>query len=290
MNEKMTYEQFETDWLKRHKGSRIRPPVISSWGLIGGILIWAIIAIGAAVVSGAHSIPAILQTIPQIIVSPLREIFSLFGFTIFEMLIFAGALYRHDTKFATAGLLLSLLGALAANIGSSIFSVHENGGAELDYVVAIVLALIAPLAAFLAGEMVHRLFIDHAKLKNEQMTVYDEKRRELDKVINREFVKYEKAFKTSRNSRNPFMNDGEIPDLHEISRNDFMNSREADRPRETSRNVVKPRVKLHEVARAIHENGDADLSTSEMMNKYSISLGSTTKIREMLKGNDRPIQ
>lgn len=270
MSDKMDYESFEKDWLKRHKGSRIRPPTISSWGLIGGILIWAIIAIGAAIVSGAHSIPAILQTIPPMILSPLREGLSLFGFTIFEMLIFAGALYRHDTKFATAGLLLSLLGALAANIGSSIYSVMLNKGNGLDLVVALVLALIAPLAAFLAGEMVHRLFVEHGKVKREKIADYDGSRRKLDTLINREFVKHQK---TSSISRNPFMNDGEIPDLHE-----------------SSRNSVKPRVKLHEVARRVHENGDSNLATREMMAKYEISLGSTTKIREMLKGNDNLIQ
>lgn len=286
MTEKMTYEQFETDWLKRHKGSRIRQPRISSWGLIGGILIWAIIALGAAVVSGAHSIPAILQTIPQVIVSPIREILSLFGFTIFELLIFAGALYRKQTRFATLGLLLSLVGALAANIGSSILSVHENAGSAFDYGVAVILALIAPLAAFLAGEMVHRLFDQHHEQQAAKIAVYDEQRKTLDATINREFVKYEKAYEISRKEREKLVKSS----VHEFHEADFMNSRENELPRETSRNPVKPRVKLHEVARAIHENGDADLSTSEMMSKYSISLGSTTKIREMLKGNDRPIQ
>lgn len=194
MDERMDFQTYERDWLKRHKGSIVRPPRISSWALIGGIFIWAVIALGAAVVSGAHSVPAILQTIPQIIVSPFREILSLFGFTIFELLIFAGALYRKQTGFATMGLLLSLVGALAANIGSSVFSVHENNGGGLDYAVAVILALIAPLAAFLAGEMVQRLFSQHHEqiaLKNAE---YDDRRRELDKVINREFTKYEKAF------------------------------------------------------------------------------------------------
>lgn len=194
MIERMDFDSFQRDWLKRHKGSIVKPPRISSWGLIGGIFIWAVIALGAAVVSGAHSVPAILQTIPQIITSPFREVLSLFGFTIFELLIFAGALYRRQTRFATMGLLLSLVGALAANIGSSVFSVHENQGGGLDYAVAIILALIAPLAAFLAGEMVQRLFTQHHEQIALKTAEFDEKRRELDKVINREFVKYEKAF------------------------------------------------------------------------------------------------
>lgn len=194
MIERMDFDTFQRDWLKRHKGSIVKQPRISSWGLIGGIFTWGIIALGAAVVSGAHSVPAILQTIPAIVKSPMRESLSLFGFTIFELLIFAGALYRRQTKFATMGLLLSLVGALAANIGSSVFSVGQNKGGGLDYVVAVILALIAPLAAFLAGEMVQRLFAQHHEQIALKNTEYDEKRRELDKVINREFTKYEKAF------------------------------------------------------------------------------------------------
>jgi predicted GIY-YIG superfamily endonuclease len=45
----------------------------------------------------------------------------------------------------------------------------------------------------------------------------------------------------------------------------------------------KPRVKLHEVARQIHEAGDTDLSVDEMMRKYGISQGSTSKIRDILR-------
>lgn len=283
MNERMDFDTFQRDWLKRHKGSIVKPPRISSWGLIGGIFIWAVIALGAAVVSGAHSVPAILQTIPQIIVSPFREVLSLFGFTIFELLIFAGALYRKQTGFATMGLLLSLVGALAANIGSSVFSVHENQGGGLDYAVAIILALIAPLAAFLAGEMVQRLFAQHHEQIALKNTEYDEKRRELDKVINREFTKYEKAYEVSRKADEKLVKS----ELHEISQDDFMNSREILSSREISRNFVKPRVKLNEIAQQVHENGDAGLSTHEMMKKYGISLGSTSKIRSMLSSNDK---
>lgn len=265
--ERMDYEQFEKDWFKRHKGSRIRPPRVSSWGLIGGILLWALIAFGAALVSGAHSVPAILQTIPAVVPSPYREGLSLFGFTIFELLIFAGAVYRRDTRYATWGLLLAMVGALFANIGSSVVAVTQNHGDGLNYAVAIVLAVIAPSAAFLAGEMVHRLFAAHQDKLAEAFMKYDAQRIDLDKVINRDFMKYEKQF-----------------EVHEVSRNDFMKSGEAETLHETSRNPVKPRVKIHEVAKLVHENGDDNLSANDMMVKYNISLGSTTKIREMLKG------
>lgn len=264
--ERMDYEQYEKDWFKRHKGSRIRPPRVSSWGLISGILLWALIAVGAALVSGAHSVPAILQTIPIVVPSPFREGLSLFGFTIFELLIFAGAVYRRGNRFAGAALLLAMIGALFANVGSSVVAVTQNHGDGLNYAVAIVLAIIAPLAAFLAGEMVHRLFQTHQDKLAEAFAKYDADRIALDKIVNRDFMKYEKQF-----------------EVHEISRSDFVKSGETETLREVSRNPVKTRVKIHEVARQVHENGDDNLSASDMMAKYNISLGSTTKIREMLK-------
>lgn len=261
--DKMNFDQYEADWLKRHKRSLPSKPRVSSWGLVGGILLWSIIALGAALVSGAHSVPAIYQTIPLSVPNVLRTGLSLFGFTIFELLIFAGALYRRDSRFAHFGLLLSMIGALAANVGSSVFAVTENKGDWLNMVVAVVLAFIAPLAAFLAGEMVHRLFAAHNEKMREAGDAYNQARADLDKQINRDFVKYERDFAKAH----------EVPPLRETFHENFAKSGEAS----------KPRVKIHEVARLVRENGDENLSTDEMMTKYEISLGSTTKIRQMLK-------
>lgn len=194
----MTYEQFEQDWMKRHRGSAVKRVRVSSWGLIFGLLLWGIIAIGAALVSGAHSVPAIFATIPALVPSPFRELLSLSGFSIFELLIFAGSMYRRDSRYAGWGLLISVAGALAANIGSSIHAVTENGGDLLSFIVALVLAFIAPLAAFLAGEMVHHLYERHAKMIEAANAVTDQKRRELDATINREYSKYLKTFDGGR--------------------------------------------------------------------------------------------
>jgi hypothetical protein len=50
-----------------------------------------------------------------------------------------------------------------------------------------------------------------------------------------------------------------------------------------NRHPFGKRKKISEIAQQVHENGDANLSANEMMAKYSISLGSTAKIRAMLK-------
>jgi uncharacterized membrane protein len=189
----MSYEDFEKDWLRRHKGSLVSRPRVSSWGLIGGLILWGLIAIGAALVSGAHSVPAILQTIPGVVPTPWREVLSLFGFTIFELLVFAGALYRRGNRYAAWGLLIAMIGALAANIGSSVFAVSEHSGDALNFIVALVLALIAPLAAFLAGEMVYHLYAKHQAILDAAAARYEQKRRDLDAVINREWVRANKS-------------------------------------------------------------------------------------------------
>lgn len=190
MFDPMSYEQFEQDWLRRHKRSLPSRRRISSWGLIGGILVWSIIAIGAALVSGAHSVPAIHQTIPTSVPEGLRSLLSLAGFTIFELLIFAGALYRRDSPFAKYGLWLSMIGALAANIGSSVYAVTENRGDWLNMVVGVVLAFIAPLAAFLAGEMVHRLAEQHKEKIGDAAARYRDALGDVDKQINRDYKAY----------------------------------------------------------------------------------------------------
>lgn len=196
----LSYDEFEKDWIRRHKGSLVQKPKVSSLGLIAGIAIWGLSALGAALVSGAHSIPAILDTIPPVVPSPFKEILSLFGFTIFELLIFSGAVYRRDSRYALAALWTAMIGALAANIGSSIRTALIVGDA-LALIVAVVLAAIAPLAAFLAGEMVHRLFEKHKEQIGEATAVWNDWRKGLDATINREYRKYENQFKTQNKAR-----------------------------------------------------------------------------------------
>lgn len=48
----------------------------------------------------------------------------------------------------------------------------------------------------------------------------------------------------------------------------------------------KPRVKLREVAQLVRDNNDGNLPAVELMQKYGISLGSTTKIRELVNSSN----
>lgn len=45
------------------------------------------------------------------------------------------------------------------------------------------------------------------------------------------------------------------------------------------------RVNLREIAQQVHDNGDQQLTTEQMMQKYYISKGGTSKVRELLTTN-----
>lgn len=190
-----TYEQFERDWLRRHKGSIVSKPRISSWGLIFNTGLWIVIMTGAAVYSGTHTVPAAAQTISHYVPSPLRDYLSLSIFTILELTIFAGSLNRRNNRTAFTLMVLAMVGALAANIGSSVQAVTDSGGDWLIMVVSIVLALLAPSVALGAGEMSHRLYEQHQQKITSAMEMWETKRKELDAIINREYTKLEKQIR-----------------------------------------------------------------------------------------------
>lgn len=262
-----TYEEFERDWKKSHKADVPRRLHASSGREYFWIIFWIVVACGAAIFSAAHTIPAAELTILTDV--PNRGLLAITAFVIVELVIFGAAAMRRDIKWLSWLLLGSVSVALAGNISSSIRAVAENGGDIINQGGGVLLAIIAPLTALAAGEVLHiQLDTRSAKMQAAQDD-YDQKYKEMETKIRAAFARYEKGAKA------------------EISRN-FMKTREIDEVHETSvkpRETPKPRVKLHEVARQIHESGDDKLTTAEMMEKYSISLGSTTKIREMLSHN-----
>lgn len=265
MNEPMTFEEFAKDWRQRHKGSIPRQQRISSWGLIAGIALWLFIATLAAIFSGTHTVPTAALTILKSIESPYREYLSLTVFAVLELAIFAGSLYRRGNHVALTIMVLAFIGALFANVGSSVFAVTENSGDVLIMITAIILAVLAPSVALGAGEMFHRLYQEHQAKIELANADYKARLKEQDAIINREFTKTVNARETARENSRTFTKSDEPQIVHE-----------------TSRNPAKPRVKIHEVAKLIHENGDIKLSVNEMMEKYQISSGSTSKVRDIL--------
>lgn len=263
MNDLQPYEEFERDWKKSHKADVPRRVRTSSAREFFWILFWLVVAAGAAIFSAAHTIPAAEMTILKDVVN--RSLLAITAFVIVELVIFGAAAMRRDIHWLSWLLAGAVFVALAGNISSSIRAVSENGGDWVNQAGGILLAIIAPLTALAAGEVLH-LQLDKRNAKQEAANLeFDSKFKDMEAKIRSAYTKYEKSI-----SRN-FMKSDEIGEFHETS----VKSHEAP----------KKRVKLHEVARAVHEAGDQGLTTTEMMEKYQISLGGTSKVREILTTN-----
>lgn len=258
-----TYEDFEREWKKSHKADLPRRLRSSSAREYFWIAFWVLVATGAAIFSAAHTIPAAELTI--LIDVPNRSLLAITAFVIVELVIFGAAAMRQDIRWLGWLLAGSVFVALAGNISSSIRAVLENGGDVINQFGGVLLAIIAPLTALAAGEVLHIQLDKRNEKQSAAQLEFDGKFKDMEAKIRAAYTKYEKG----------------------ISRN-FMKNREAEDVHETVHEIheaPKPRVKLHEVAREIHEAGDGKLSTAEMMAKYQISLGSTTKVREILSAN-----
>jgi len=248
----MDYSEFRKQYEEQHPAS---VPVLNEevsiypdWleRIVGAMFVCA------SLLSGVHTIPAVrggmnTQFWPALFV----DLVSITSFVAIELVFFvaAYALMRRFQWHVGLTLAIAFIVAMVANLQQNI--VAYQAGDPGTIIVAVTLGIGAPLIAFMAGKM----FVDIHKARrftgSEANKRYENEKVKWDKIILREFNKNG----TSRV---------------------FMKSHEAN----------KPRVKLHEIAREIHEKGDANLSTAEMMEKYGISEGSTTNVRKILKSND----
>lgn len=259
-----SFEEFKEDWLLKHPASipveDIEDSPYPRW-LRGATFL---MFLAAALLSAVHTIPVVYAGIPSnSIISPeIRTAAANASIIAFELGILLSAfLMIAKSSMGLAWLLLGTMftGTIIANIQSISQTSSEGIGSS---VVTIVFGAGIPVIALAAGKLFVNIYTTERTLKKRGKESYREALKELDTIINQAHTKYLKQHDTSRN---------------------FVKSDEAQPVHETSRSPVKPRVKIHEIAEIIYENGDGKLSANEMMDKYNISLGSTTKIREMLK-------
>lgn len=191
----LSYEAFEKDWKQRHKGSVPRRRRVSSFREFFWIVFWLMVAIGAAIFSAAHTIPAAELTIFQSV--PYRAQLAITAFVIVELVIFGAAAGRREIDWLKWLLLASVLVALVGNIGSSVRAVAENQGDVLNQFGGILLAVIAPVTALASGEVLHiQLDKRSAKIQATQ-DEFDVQYREMEAKINRDYSKLVKAQKST---------------------------------------------------------------------------------------------
>lgn len=213
----------------------------------------------ASLLSGVHTVPAVRDGMttdfwPQ----PFIDGVSMLSFVAIELVFFvaAYALMRKRQWHVMITLGIAFIVAMVANLKENISAYQAGDPGTIT--VAVVLGIGAPLIAFMAGKMFVDIHRARRSVGTEARRSYEEALKAWDTTINREWSKYQK-------SQEELASRPVSREVHENSRGN------------------KPRVKLHEVAREIRENGDESLTSAEMMERYNISLGSTTKVRQMLQ-------
>lgn len=260
----MNYDEHREDYIKQHPASvpiqQVIRPKYPRWLKISV----AAMFICAALVSGVHTIPTVRSGIEvnEIITPGIRDMVSVGSFIAVEFAILISAYIRAVNRWLSVG---SLLVAFTVAVVSNVTSVQralidaESGAVT----VALVLGVGAPLLAMLAGAVFLIIDTETKREAQDAEQVYRQALIDFDAKINAAWQKEQMEISLG---------------VHE----DFTNVREKD----TSPNFTKPRVKIHEIAHLIHENGDASLSAADMMAKYQISAGSTSKVREILKSQN----
>lgn len=187
-----TFEEYERDWKRKHRTSIPRKRRVSSIQEIFWIVFWVAVATAAAVFSAVHTIPAAEMTIFKNIDS--RAELARLVFMIVELVIFGATAGRYEIKWLVYLLGCALTVALAGNISSSIQAVGQNGGDVLNQLVGVLLAIIAPVTALAAGEVLHIQIVKLETKRSEAQDEYDAAMREMEAKIVREHTKLIKEF------------------------------------------------------------------------------------------------
>lgn len=269
----MTYDEFRAWYVKTHQSSvPVEPRQVRSVYPRWLRIVVLVMFICAALLSGVHTVPTVYAGIErQHVHETVRQIVALASFVAIDLAIFVAtyAKLRGNKRLVTTMLIVVFTVALVSNVNSVMKALGSTAGTDFwTTAVGVILGFGAPLIALLAGEIFVSMHTADQEASSEAEDKYRREMKDFEAIVLREFKKYTQANKPVKSGEFHETSNGvheTSVKLHEVNFS------------------PKPRVKLHEVAREIHENGDADLSSQEMMTKYGISLGSTTKIREMLK-------
>lgn len=186
----LSYDEFEKDWLRRHRAFIPRKAKVSSVREGFWIAFWLVVAFGAAVFSAAHTIPAAEMTIPLDV--PNRGTLAVAAFVIVELVIFGAAAGRHTIHWLVWLLVACVLVALVGNISSSVRAVADNHGDALNQVGGVLLSIIAPVTALAAGEVLHTQLNSLQARQAQAQADYDAAMVDVQTKLNAAWTRYEK--------------------------------------------------------------------------------------------------
>ena len=184
----MDYKQFRENYLTTHRASiPVKPRGSNSWF---AIMLWVLVYIGAAVISGVHTVPTIVDSIPKDVLPPIAGIASLFGFLFLELALFTGALSRVKSRLKSLALSVAFIAAVVANVYSAVKAFTETQSDGFAVVVGVILGVAAPLMALVAGETVAHLRSENESDTAEDMKTYRQEMRDLDAKINAAYTRH----------------------------------------------------------------------------------------------------
>ncbi len=192
----MDYNEFRSDWIQKHKNSipvKEKGNLNSIWSKIG----WFVIFFAAAIISSVHTIPAIIDTIPDSVDGRVIGIAGIAGFMAIEAVLFASAASREKTIWTKLALWLAIAVAISGNIYSGLEAVNEtvNGVSSVisnpfSLFLALMLGFTIPLIAFASGEQYNKLsqqdYVENQRVKSEHQAAL----KAIDAQINSAYSRY----------------------------------------------------------------------------------------------------
>lgn len=298
------FDQFLAQYRKLHPANiPVRRKAVSRYP---GWLRQAVGAmfIAAGLISAVHTIPTVYNSIETngVIPEGARILAAVLSPVAVELaiLIAAYAFQRGSRLVVGSMLFVAFSVALVSNISSSIRA-FDKGGDTSSTFVGIALGIGLPLIALVAGILFSNIYeafreaedvadavyrADHLAFDAAVREAWDghllrlemkrqaETDREAEKERQRvEDERAEARRREARETREAHRREKrEMPVKREISPTLHELSGEQEKPGEG-------RVNLREVAKRVHEAGEEKMSADEMMRKYGISLGGTSKVR-----------
>lgn len=199
----LDYSEFRSEYEKQHPASvPIKPKQVQGeypkWLRFVVLLMF----VSSALISGVHTIPTVYEGIESSIAPFIRAIAAAGSFIAIEVSFFVSpfAQNKGDKRMSRAGLGVSFIIALAANVNSVLKAMASNDMNGLVTMVALIFGVGMPLLAFISGAMFVHMHTSASVENDKLQTNYRDECKQLDTTVLTAFRKYCKEMEGSKRS------------------------------------------------------------------------------------------
>lgn len=211
-----TYEEFERHYRRTHTAQFPRRPKAAVHGWVKR-MVWFLAFVGAAVFGGAHTIPVAVRTMPAEFFpdETIKRIIGAFTWLFVEFSIFGagfvgGRKEPEDAdkrvRITPSGVILSvaLMVAIATTAYSGAVEMYSTDQSDLfGVLIATLMGISAPIIAWQAGDMFHRMTQDDNRAQAEADKTWKDDLAVYEKKVLTAWTNYQK--------RNNIESDAEVP-------------------------------------------------------------------------------